>query len=70
MTKERIISTTDRTYFQLCQSILSMNEIPFQISSTVDSMFNDFGTYEIYATVQDKESAIDALNNHEDAPDA
>ena len=33
-------------------------------------MFNDFGTYEIYVTVQDKESAIDALNNHEDAPDA
>jgi len=70
MTKERIISTTDRTYFQLCQSILSMNEISFQISSTVDSMFNDFGTFEIYVSMQDKDTAIDALNNHEDAADA
>ena len=70
MTKERIISTADRTYFQLCQSILSMNEIPFQISSTMDSMFNDFGTFEIYVSMQDKDTAIDALNNHEDAADA
>lgn len=70
MTKERIILTTDPTYFQLCQSILSMNEIPFQISSTVDSMFNDFGTFEIYVSMQDKDTAIDALNNHEDAADA
>tara|TARA_B100001109_G_scaffold231149_1_gene208146 strand:+ start:144 stop:356 length:213 start_codon:yes stop_codon:yes gene_type:complete len=70
MTKERIISTTDRTYFQLCQSILSMNEIPFQISSTVDSMFNDFGTFEIYVTEHVKNRAIDVLNNYEDAPDA
>ena len=70
MTKQRIISTKDRTYFQLCQSILSMNDIPFQISSTVDSMFNDFGTFEIYVQEDNKERAIDVLNNYEDASDA
>ena len=70
MTKERIISTTDRTYFQLCQSLLSMNEIPYQITSTVDSMFNDFGTFEIYVAEEDMEKATDLLHNHEDAADA
>ena len=70
MTKERIISTTDRTYFQLCQSLLSMNKIPYQITSTVDSMFNDFGTFEIYVAEEDKEKATDLLHNHEDAADA
>jgi hypothetical protein len=33
-------------------------------------MFNDFGTFEIYVNEQDKDKAIDVLNNHEDAADA
>ena len=70
MTKERIISTGDRIYFQLCQSILSMHEIPYQINSTMDSMYNNFGTFEIFVLDTDKEKAIEALNNHEDAVDA
>tara|TARA_B100001287_G_C22654790_1_gene517099 strand:+ start:154 stop:297 length:144 start_codon:yes stop_codon:yes gene_type:complete len=47
-----------------------MNDIPFQISSTVDSMFNDFGTFEIYVQEDNKDRAIDVLNNYEDASDA
>tara|TARA_B100000609_G_scaffold86660_1_gene69169 strand:+ start:82 stop:225 length:144 start_codon:yes stop_codon:yes gene_type:complete len=47
-----------------------MNKIPYQITSTVDSMFNDFGTFEIYVAEEDMEKATDLLHNHEDAADA
>ena len=70
MTKEKIISTSDRIYFQLCQSILSMHEIPYQINSTMDSMYNNFGAFEIFVLEADKEKAKEALNNHENATDA
>jgi len=70
MTKEKIISTSDRIYFQLCQSILSMHEIPYQINSTMDSMYKNFGAFEIFVLEADKEKAIEALNNHENATDA
>jgi len=70
MNKEKIIFTSDRIYFQLCQSILSMHEIPYQINSTMDSMYNNFGAFEIFVLEADKEKAIEALNNHENATDA
>ena len=70
MTKAKIISKSDRIYFQLCQSILSMHEIPYQINSTMDSMYNNFGAFEIFVLEADKEKAIEALNNHENAADA
>jgi len=70
MNKYLLVNTTDRIYFQLCQSILSMNHIPFQINSTMDSMYNAFGKFEIYVSEDDKEQAIDLLENHENTPDA
>lgn len=65
MNKVRIINTTDRIYFELCQSILKMNQIQFQIKNTVDSMLNAFGTFEIYVAEDDQEKALDILDNHE-----
>jgi hypothetical protein len=65
MNKVRIIITTDRIYFELCQSILHMNQIQFQSKNTVDSMLNAFGSFEIYVAEEDQEKAIDILDNHE-----
>ena len=50
--------------------ILSMNEIPFQINSTMDSMYNAFGKFEIYVLEEDKQKAIDLIENNEDTSDA
>jgi len=47
-----------------------MHEIPYQINSTMDSMYNNFGAFEIFVLEADKEKAIEALNNHENATDA
>ena len=65
MNKVRIIITTDRIYFELCQSILHMNQIQFQSKNTVYSMLNAFGSFEIYVAEEDQEKAIDILDNHE-----
>ncbi len=66
MARTRIISTSDQIYFQLCQSILSMGGIQFQINSTMDSMYNAFGSFEIYVSEEDKEKAIELLEKNED----
>ena len=47
-----------------------MNHIPFQINSTMDSMYNAFGKFEIYVSEDDKQQAIDLIENHENTPDA
>lgn len=65
MNKVRIIITTDRIYFELCQSILHMNQIQFQSKNTVDSMLNAFGSFEIYVADEDQKKALDILDNHE-----
>ena len=70
MNKFLIVNTTDRIYFQLCQSIFSMNGIPFQVHSTMDSMYNAFGKFEIYVSEDDKQQALDLLENNVNTPDA
>ena len=65
MNKVRIITTTDRIYFELCKSILQMNQVQFQEKNTVDSMLNAFGSFDIYVAEDDQEKAIDILDNHE-----
>ena len=70
MNKVRIVSTSDRIYFQLCQSILSMNGIAFQIKSTMDSMYNSFGTFEIYISEEEQDRAMDLLEKNEDTTDS
>lgn len=70
MNKVRIVSTSDRIYFQLCQSIFSMNGIAFQIKSTMDSMYNSFGTFEIYVSEEDQELAMDLIEKNEDTSDS
>ena len=70
MNKVRVVSTSDRIYFQLCQSIFSMNGISFQINSTMDSMYNAFGTFEIYVSEEEQERAMDLLEKNEDTTDS
>ena len=43
-----------------------MGGIQFQINSTMDSMYNAFGTFEIYVSEEDKEKAIELLEKNED----
>jgi len=70
MTKICVVNTSDRMFFQLCQSIFSMNDIPYQIKSTMDSMYNSFGTFEIYVAEENKDLALDLIENHENTPHA
>ena len=70
MNKVRVVSTSDRIYFQLCQSIFSMNGIAFQIKSTMDSMYNSFGTFEIYVSEEDRDHAIDLIDKNEETSDS
>jgi len=70
MNKVRVVYTSDRIYFQLCQSIFSMNGIAFQIKSTMDSMYNSFGTFEIYVSEEEQERAMDLLEKNEDTTDS
>ncbi len=65
MNRIRLLCTTDRMYFELCQSILHMNDIPFQTENTMDSMYNAFGTFDIYVADKDEEKAMNAIDNHE-----
>ena len=37
-----------------------------QINSTMDSMYNAFGSFEIYVSEEDKEKAIELLEKNED----
>ena len=70
MNRALVVSTSDRIYFQLCQSIFSMNGINFQINSTMDSMYNSFGIFEIYVSKEDRDHAIALIEKNENTSDS
>jgi hypothetical protein len=43
--------------------ILSDHDIPFQERNTMDSMFNDFGSFELYVTSEFENEAKKRLND-------
>ncbi|MFM6934350.1 MAG: hypothetical protein ACKOXP_02835 [Flavobacteriales bacterium] len=48
MSKVLVFKTTEPFSFAQAKLLLTEEEIPFQERNTMDSMFNDFGSYELY----------------------
>ncbi len=62
---ERILVFKTREQYSFVQAklILSDLEIPFQERNTMDSMFNDFGSFEIYVTSEFENEAKKQLGD-------
>ena len=43
-----ILNTSDQFYFEICRCILIDNKIEFKEKNTVDSMYQNFGSYSLY----------------------
>ena len=61
-----LITTSDRFYFEICKALLMKNEIEFRERNTVDSMYQNFGTYEIYIFSKDIESANQLIHSSDE----
>jgi hypothetical protein len=59
---ERLLNTTDRFYFEICKDLLAANEIEFRERNTVDSMYQNFGTYEIFVETKDLVQSKQLIN--------
>lgn len=58
-----ILDTTDRFLFEISKQLLSNNEVEFQERNSVDTMYQNFGAYEIFVTKEDEEKARQLINN-------
>lgn len=59
----RVLDTTNFFIFEQIKSSLTELEIPFQFRNTMDSNFNNFGSYEIYVTSDFKTEALKLIDN-------
>ena len=59
----RLINTSDRFYFEICKALLMNNEIEFRERNTVDSMYQNFGVYELYVHSKELEKAKHLIDN-------
>ena len=58
-----VFKTREQYLFVQAKLVLSDDEIPFQERNTMDSMFNDFGSYEIYVTSEYENDAKKRLTD-------
>jgi len=58
-----ILDITDRFLFEISKQILSNNDLEFQERNSVDSMYQNFGAYQIFVNKEDEEKAKQLLNN-------
>jgi hypothetical protein len=58
-----VFRTIDVFQFEQAKLILTSENISFQIRNTVASMYNNFGTYEIYVSSRDENRAKELLEN-------
>jgi len=58
-----ILNTTDRFLFEISKQLLNINEIEFQERNSVDTMYQNFGAYQIFVNKEDEEKAKQLLNN-------
>ena len=52
-----VFTTTDVFLFEQMKMVLNADQIVFRERNTVSSMYNNFGNYELYVNVEDKEKA-------------
>ena len=58
-----LLNTTDRFYFEICKDLLMNNEIEYRERNTVDSMYQNFGVYELYVLSKELEKAKLLIDN-------
>jgi len=58
-----LLNTTDRFYFEICKDLLINNEIEYRERNTVDSMYQNFGVYELYVLSKELEKAKLLIDN-------
>lgn len=59
----RVLDTTNFFLFEQIKSSLTELEIPFQFRNTMDSSFNNFGSYEIYVPSDLKTEALKLIED-------
>jgi hypothetical protein len=52
-----VFTSTDVFLFEQLKMVLDAEEIIFRERNTVSSMYNNFGSYELYVSTEDKEKA-------------
>ena len=57
----RVYISTDRFQFEQVKIFLEDEEIPFKSRNSVDSMYNNFGTFEIFVDDKDSELASEKI---------
>jgi len=58
-----VFTTTDLFLFEQMKMVLEVDEIVFRERNTVSSMYNNFGNYELYVNIDDKEKAEKILKD-------
>ena len=52
-----VVTSTDVFLFEQLKMVLDAEEVIFRERNTVSSMYNNFGSYELYVSTEDKEKA-------------
>lgn len=52
-----VFTSTDVFLFEQLKMVLDAEEVTFRERNTVSSMYNNFGSYELYVSTEDKEKA-------------
>jgi hypothetical protein len=52
-----VFTSTDVFLFEQLKMVLDAEEVIFRERNTVSSMYNNFGSYELYVSTEDKEKA-------------
>lgn len=52
-----VFTTTDLFLFEQMKMVLQVDDIVFRERNTVSSMYNNFGSYELYVNIEDKDKA-------------
>ena len=52
-----VFTSTDVFLFEQLKMVLNAEEVIFRERNTVSSMYNNFGSYELYVSAEDQEKA-------------
>jgi hypothetical protein len=58
-----VFTTTDLFLFEQMKMVLEVDDIVFRERNTVSSMYNNFGSYELYVNIEDKDKAEKILKD-------
>jgi len=58
-----VFTTTDLFLFEQMKMLLEVDDIVFRERNTVSSMYNNFGSYELYVNIEYKDKAEKILKD-------